>query len=212
MSSDNSRNSSHTTDGSSDSAGSDGNHDLLDPIDLDPSTSFSELNYGESYHGRVNNIVEYGVFVTLAGDLSGLVHNGNFPPNTSISDFSVGDPMIVEVDEKKPDGDIALNGLDAPAVETGARGIPPSKTHGEEVFEEIQSLREDIEALHGTGDMDVRGDDAVDFPRVQNQYRDAIETLRSCVHSGFTVEEYATNVTENGDRIEITVTASKTTE
>lgn len=60
------------------------------------------------YEGRVNNIMEYGVFVSLnnpAGtDVSGLVHRSNLPFARYPSDYQIGDVAYVELIKRTEKG------------------------------------------------------------------------------------------------------------
>ena len=42
--------------------------------DLDPQCTLDDIEAGERYRATVNGVVEYGVFVDLSEEVSGLVH------------------------------------------------------------------------------------------------------------------------------------------
>ncbi|PSP98915.1 RecJ like exonuclease [Halobacteriales archaeon QS_4_70_19] len=61
------------------------------------------LEQGEYYHATVNGVVEYGVFVDVSADVSGLVHDSELQ-----GDYDVGDELVVELIEVREDGDLAF--------------------------------------------------------------------------------------------------------
>lgn len=80
--------------------------DCADPIDL---------QYGVRYAAAINNIQDYGVFVSLTdpvddadADISGLVHRDNIPNLYTPSDFQIGDEVGVMLYDHKENGDLAF--------------------------------------------------------------------------------------------------------
>lgn len=55
------------------------------------------------YRGTVNGVVEYGVFVDIAPEVSGLVHASNLD-----GEYNVGDSIAVVLDERREDGDLSF--------------------------------------------------------------------------------------------------------
>ncbi|QLH77703.1 S1 RNA-binding domain-containing protein [Halosimplex rubrum] len=77
--------------------------------DLDSNCDFEYVSEGDLYLAEVNGVVEYGVFVDLSDDVSGLVHASNL-----IGTYEVGDELVVELEEVRENGDIAFNEVDLP--------------------------------------------------------------------------------------------------
>ena len=61
------------------------------------------LEEGNHYHATVNGVVEYGVFVDVSGEVSGLVHDSELR-----GDPDVGDELVVELIEVRENGDLAF--------------------------------------------------------------------------------------------------------
>ncbi|MDZ7702079.1 MAG: DHH family phosphoesterase [Halobacteriales archaeon] len=62
-----------------------------------------DLEEGARYHGTVDGVVNYGVFVQLADDVSGLVHESVLE-----TDHEVGDELVVELTEIRANGDLSF--------------------------------------------------------------------------------------------------------
>jgi RecJ-like exonuclease len=73
--------------------------------DLAADCTVDDLNVDGLYHATVDGVVEYGVFVQLADDLSGLVHDSKLP---SGADNSHGDEVVVRLLEIRENGDLAF--------------------------------------------------------------------------------------------------------
>ncbi|WP_136688632.1 DHH family phosphoesterase [Halorhabdus amylolytica] len=71
--------------------------------DLDPRCPFEAVEEGMMYHATVNGVVEYGVFVDLSEEVSGLVHESNLQAS-----YSTGDKLIVELESVRDNGDLAF--------------------------------------------------------------------------------------------------------
>lgn len=94
-----------TGDGETDTEQSD---DDLDPVVLSNGATDEDVEFGVVYHAVVNNVVEYGVFVTLTSgystEVSGLVHKTNLPPLSAPNDFTEGDTFAVQLREQTEAG------------------------------------------------------------------------------------------------------------
>jgi RecJ-like exonuclease len=71
--------------------------------ELAPQCTIDSVDSDEYYIGTVNGVVEYGVFVDLADSVSGLVHASNLRGS-----YDVGDELVVELAEVRPDGDVSF--------------------------------------------------------------------------------------------------------
>jgi RecJ-like exonuclease len=72
-------------------------YELADGCTLD------DVEEGSYYAGTVNGVVEYGIFVDLSDELSGLVHDSNL-----VGEYEVGDELVVELAEVRENGDVAF--------------------------------------------------------------------------------------------------------
>jgi RecJ-like exonuclease len=75
--------------------------------DLAPNCTLDEVDVGNRYHAVVNGVVEYGVFVDISDVVSGLVHESNLDRS-----YSVGDRLIVRLDEIRDNGDLSFSVTD----------------------------------------------------------------------------------------------------
>ncbi|ARS88576.1 DHH family phosphoesterase [Natrarchaeobaculum aegyptiacum] len=71
--------------------------------DLDPDCTTDDLERGQPYLAEINGIVDYGVFVDLSDDVSGLVHESVLEGT-----FRVGDELVVELEAVRDNGDLAF--------------------------------------------------------------------------------------------------------
>lgn len=71
--------------------------------DLAPECTAEELEAGQYYIGTVNGVVDFGVFVDLSAAVSGLVHESNIT-----GEYSVGDELVVELENRREDGDLSF--------------------------------------------------------------------------------------------------------
>jgi len=85
---------------------------------LDDACTLADVEDGKRYLGTVNGVVEYGVFVDLSDDISGLVHSSNL-----LGEYDVGDELIVELTEVRENGDVAFTEL--PVSEYELRSVGP---------------------------------------------------------------------------------------
>jgi RecJ-like exonuclease len=70
---------------------------------LDPACTRADLEAGERYHAEVNGVVDYGVFVDVSENVSGLVHGSELD-----GEYGVGDELVVELLEVRENGDLSF--------------------------------------------------------------------------------------------------------
>jgi RecJ-like exonuclease len=87
--------------------------------DLASQCSLEDLEEDTYYHAKVNGVVEYGVFVDVSENVSGLVHNSEL-----IGDYEVGDDLLVELAEIRENGDLSFREVQLNDYET--RSVGPS--------------------------------------------------------------------------------------
>jgi len=120
-------------------------HDSADGVakDLASGCTSDDIEEGDNYVATVNGIVEYGVFVDLSENVSGLVHESKLD-NT----YEVGDELVVELVEIRENGDL---GFDEVAVDPEAVDRT-DVSHGERV--EIGALDDRTgDAVYVEGDV-----------------------------------------------------------
>lgn len=90
---------------SHDTAGDSGVRDDSRPVvyDLAPNCTTTDIASGEHYHAAVNGVVDYGVFVDISDNASGLIHESNLDRS-----YDVGDRLVVTLDVAKDNGDLAF--------------------------------------------------------------------------------------------------------
>ncbi|MFB6150344.1 MAG: DHH family phosphoesterase [Haloarculaceae archaeon] len=71
--------------------------------DLADNCDFERVSADGLYLATVNGVVDYGVFVDLSDEVSGLVHESNLS-----GAYEVGDEFVVELEEVRDDGDLAF--------------------------------------------------------------------------------------------------------
>jgi RecJ-like exonuclease len=81
--------------------------------DLAPDCTLDDIEDGERYRATVNGVVDYGVFVDLSASVSGLVHTSNLTDT-----HEVGDVLVVELDEVRPNGDVGFVEVQFDSYET----------------------------------------------------------------------------------------------
>ncbi|PSQ11733.1 RecJ like exonuclease [Halobacteriales archaeon QS_5_70_15] len=90
--------------------------------ELAPGCTVEDVEIGEYYHATVNGVVDYGVFVDLSQEVSGLVHSSNLR-----GEHDVGDDLIVELLEVRENGDLSFAGREPQDYETvrveGGEGV-----------------------------------------------------------------------------------------
>jgi len=85
--------------------------------DLAPGCTISDVEEGARYHATVNGVVDYGVFVDISEEVSGLVHASNL-----VGDYGVGDELIVELATVHEDGDLGFEEVRVTGYETRTVG------------------------------------------------------------------------------------------
>ncbi|MFB6112208.1 MAG: DHH family phosphoesterase [Halobacteriaceae archaeon] len=70
---------------------------------LQPECTLADVSEGEYYHATVNGVVDYGVFLDLAEDVSGLLHESTFD-----RELGVGDELVVELTDIRENGDLSF--------------------------------------------------------------------------------------------------------
>jgi len=83
---------------------------------LSPDCTRDDVEVGERYHAEVNGVVEYGVFVDVSENVSGLVHESELD-----GEYGVGDELVVELLELRESGDLSFGEVDAGSFETVER-------------------------------------------------------------------------------------------
>jgi len=81
--------------------------------DLASDCTIEDVEDGERYQATVNGVVDYGIFVDLSASVSGLVHTSNLDGT-----YEVGDTLVVELDEVRPDGDVGFSEVQLDSYET----------------------------------------------------------------------------------------------
>ncbi|GGN96885.1 DHH family phosphoesterase [Haloarcula pellucida] len=71
--------------------------------DLAAECTADDVEEGARYRATVNGVVDYGAFVDLSEKVSGLVHRSNL-----LGNYDVGDDLVVELGEVRPDGDLSF--------------------------------------------------------------------------------------------------------
>ncbi|MCL7417099.1 MAG: S1 RNA-binding domain-containing protein, partial [Halalkalicoccus sp.] len=72
--------------------------------ELHPASTVEEVEEDEAYLATVNGVVEYGVFVDLSEEVSGLVHESALD-----SEYAVGDRLVVTLEQVRENGDVAFS-------------------------------------------------------------------------------------------------------
>jgi len=72
-------------------------------LNLASGCTLDDLERDAKYRATVNGIVDYGVFVDLSEQVSGLVHDSNL-----VDSHEVGDELVVELDEIRENGDVGF--------------------------------------------------------------------------------------------------------
>jgi RecJ-like exonuclease len=85
---------------------------------LAPACTPADVSQGERYHATVNGVVDYGIFVDISDTVSGLVHDSSLPDDAN---YAVGDDLVVELEEKRENGDLSFATVDLDEYETVER-------------------------------------------------------------------------------------------
>ncbi|MFC7098746.1 DHH family phosphoesterase [Halobaculum marinum] len=73
--------------------------------ELDAACTLTDVEVGARYRAVVNGVVDYGVFVDISEEVSGLLHESNLDGQT----FDVGDELVVLLEELKENGDVSFD-------------------------------------------------------------------------------------------------------
>ncbi len=84
-------------------AGENGDDDLSVVYDLAPACTAEDVSVGERYHATVNGVVDYGVFVDVSDEVSGLIHESELDRA-----YDVGDKLIAQLETIRDNGDMAF--------------------------------------------------------------------------------------------------------
>jgi RecJ-like exonuclease len=112
------------TAGNAEESGAEGEAETRPTVyDLAPNCTADDVSVGEYYHAVVNGVVDYGVFVDVSDNVSGLVHE-------SVLDgkYGVGDRLLVRLEEIRENGDVAFVEADLDDYRTVAVDHRPSVT------------------------------------------------------------------------------------
>ena len=85
--------------------------------ELDSNCTLDDVEKDTRYHATVNGVVEYGVFVDLSEEVSGLVHTSNL-----VESYEVGEELIVELDDVRENGDVSFVEVQVAEYETAPVG------------------------------------------------------------------------------------------
>jgi RecJ-like exonuclease len=85
--------------------------------ELGSGCTVSDVEEGARYHATVNGVVDYGVFVDIAAEVSGLVHTSNL-----VGDYEVGEDLVVELTTVHEDGDLGFEEVRTADYETRTVG------------------------------------------------------------------------------------------
>lgn len=72
--------------------------------ELHPASTVEEVESERAYLATVNGVIEYGVFVDLSEEVSGLVHESALD-----SEYAVGDQLVVTLEQVRENGDVAFS-------------------------------------------------------------------------------------------------------
>ncbi|MFB6243026.1 MAG: DHH family phosphoesterase [Halobaculum sp.] len=135
---------------SRDAAGNSNAGDDSRPVvyDLAPNCTLSDVSVGDRYHATVNGVVDYGVFVDVSDDVSGLIHESALGGDR----YTVGDRLIVELTELKDNGDVAFAPADPTDYQTVAVEHDPSITPVDELtVGETATIQGEVVQVKQTG-------------------------------------------------------------
>jgi len=94
--------------------------------ELAPQCTLADLEEDTRYLATVNGVVEYGIFVDLSDEVSGLVHVSNL-----VGSYDVGDELIVELATVREDGDVSFAEVQVADFETREVGPGPRASAAE---------------------------------------------------------------------------------
>ncbi|QZX99497.1 DHH family phosphoesterase [Halobaculum rubrum] len=118
--------------------------------DLDPACTRSDVDVGARYRAEVNGVVDYGVFVDVSEDVSGLLHESNLDGET----FAVGDEVVVVLEELKENGDVSFDLADVALADANVLAVeyePEITTIGDATVGDSVTVEGEITQIKQTG-------------------------------------------------------------
>ncbi|MXR42740.1 S1 RNA-binding domain-containing protein [Halobaculum sp. WSA2] len=118
--------------------------------DLDPACTLSDVDVGARYRAEVNGVVDYGVFVDVSENVSGLLHESNLDGRT----FAVGDELVVVLEELKENGDVSFDLADVDLDEANVLAVehePEITTIGDATVGDSVTVEGEITQIKQTG-------------------------------------------------------------
>jgi hypothetical protein len=185
--------------------------DLMDRArELDAEADPLQVDHDLPYLAEVGSVQPYGVFVNLTppwgSDITGLIHQSKLPSFTNPRDFSPGEGVVVELIERKDDGDLAFRGLYSPDVDAGTPDIAAVHEQVTDLTERVDGLADAVEGMESSGGFP--GPDGEEPTAVQGIPAAARE-LKRLHASGYQVESFATASRNGGEVVELDLTVSK---
>lgn len=117
--------------------------------DLAPDCTIEDIELGECYRATVNGIVDYGVFVDLSEEVSGLIHESNLG-----GEYIVGEKLVVRLIDVRQNGDLGFETVDMEVDETVAVKHEPDITNANELsgyIGETVTIEGEIVQINQTG-------------------------------------------------------------
>ncbi|WP_348610338.1 DHH family phosphoesterase [Halobaculum rarum] len=118
--------------------------------DLDPACTLADVDVGARYRAEVNGVVDYGVFVDISEDVSGLLHESNLDGET----FAVGDEVVVVLEELKENGDVSFDLADVDLADANVLAVeyePEITTIGDATVGDSVTVEGEITQIKQTG-------------------------------------------------------------
>jgi RecJ-like exonuclease len=100
--------------------------------DLAPDCTVEDVELGECYQATVNGIVDYGVFVDLSEEVSGLIHESNLD-----GEYIVGERLVVRLIDIRQNGDLGFETVDFEEYETVSIEHEPNVTDADALGQSI---------------------------------------------------------------------------
>jgi RecJ-like exonuclease len=116
--------------------------------DLADGCAIDDVEADQLYLGTVNGVMEYGAFVDLSDAVSGLVHDSNL-----LGDPTVGDELVVELDDVREDGDLSFAEVDVAeyTVTEQVAGADATVEELESRTGQSVTITGEIQQIHQTG-------------------------------------------------------------
>ncbi|HET7323009.1 MAG TPA: hypothetical protein VFJ06_01630 [Halococcus sp.] len=170
-----------------------------------------DVEFATPYRATVNETVEYGVFVRLAGeypdDVGGLVHKSNLPTLYGPADFTGGDTLVVQLREHSEKGLSfeVVEVLDGAKGTSGVHGSPvrdysPSPVAGEAAPDERSVSAPLNESRSIDGDTTTK---SVETPETSTQGVEAITARLDAIEATLALDRptVRTRVIDAGDDV-----------